>query len=280
MGVRPQALIPAKKFMVNKPGDTLELSTFRAELHVHTVLSPCAGIEMIPPLIVREALSVGINLIAITDHNASANVAAVQQAAKNTPLTVLPGIELQTREEVHLLGLFPDLRALEEFQSEVDCRMPNIENNPDFFGEQFIVDETGDYLRREQRLLINSCQIDFDDAVAIIHICRGLAIPAHVDRKSYGLYAQLGILPTSAPLDAVEISRHMTPAEARKAYPDLGNLPLLQGGDVHHLADFLGANIFRLANPTLAEIGLALRGEAGRGLQNVNAEVDNLHKDV
>ncbi|MFN2198149.1 MAG: PHP domain-containing protein [Anaerolineales bacterium] len=266
--------------MVDEPGDPLELSNFRAELHVHTVLSPCAGVEMIPPLIVRQALEAGINLIAITDHNASANVAAVQQAACSTPLTVLPGIELQTREEVHLLGLFPDLEALAEFQAEVDIRMPDIENTPDFFGEQFIVDETGDFLRREPRLLINSCQIDFDDAVTLIHDYRGLAIPAHIDRKSFGLFAQLGLVPIGVPLDAVEISRRLSPAEARKNYPDLRGLPLLQGGDVHHSGDFLGTNLFHMAAPSLAEIDLALRDSAGRGLQIVTGEADNLHKDV
>ena len=60
----------------------IRLKTFRAELHVHTVLSPCAETEMIPPLIVQQAVDQGINLIAITDHNATANIAAVQKAAQ------------------------------------------------------------------------------------------------------------------------------------------------------------------------------------------------------
>src|SRR5512143_1389353 len=106
------------------------MSTYRADLHVHTVLSPCADVEMIPPLIVEEALQRGIRLLAITDHNATANIAAVQKAAAaasaaaGTELTILPGMELQTREEVHVLCLFDKLEQAFALQQWVDARLP------------------------------------------------------------------------------------------------------------------------------------------------------------
>ena len=93
------------------------MNTFRADLHVHTVLSPCAGMEMIPPLIVEEALDQEIQLIAITDHNATANIALCKRRPKEASLIVLPGIELQTREEVHVLCLFDDLEQAAAFQA-------------------------------------------------------------------------------------------------------------------------------------------------------------------
>ena len=114
---------------------------------------------MIPPLIVESALDLGIQLIAITDHNASANVQAVQKAALNTPLTVLPGMELQTAEEVHCLCLFDRLDQLESFQKIVSSSLPAIQNQPEHFGEQFVVDETGDFIRREEQLLIVSSSL-------------------------------------------------------------------------------------------------------------------------
>ena len=116
------------------------MKKFRADLHVHTVLSPCAEVEMIPPLIVQEALERGIHLIAITDHNATGNIRAVMEAAQGTDLTVLPGMELQTREEVHLLCLFETIEQAETWQKVVDSILPDRSNNPEFFGEQFIVD--------------------------------------------------------------------------------------------------------------------------------------------
>ncbi len=222
---------------------------------------------MIPPLIVQEALDRGIDLIAITDHNASANVPAVQKAAEGTNLTVFGGIELQTREEVHLLCLFQTGYDLDRFQLEIDQRMPTLRNRPEFFGEQFVVDETGDFLRREERLLLTSADISLEEAIQAVTRLGGLAIPAHVDRKSFGLFANLGFLPQGVPVEAVEISRHLQPEEARQKFPQLESLPLLQGGDVHRLDEFLGANEFVLAAPTLAEIRLALAGEAGRSLR-------------
>jgi len=139
------------------------MKKFRADLHVHTVLSPCAEVEMIPPLIVQQALEQGIDLIAITDHNASANVEAVQKAAIGTPLTVLPGMEIQSREDVHLLTIFQDLDALTAWQLEVDGALPDRENNSNLFGEQFVVDETGEFIRSEPRLLLTSTRFSIDE---------------------------------------------------------------------------------------------------------------------
>ncbi len=242
------------------------LKTYRADLHVHTVVSPCAEVEMIPPLIVQEALARDINLIAITDHNSSANVAAVQKAADGTELTVLPGMELQTREEVHLLCLFDRLEQVEAWQELVNTHLPPLENNIDYFGEQFVVDETGDFIRRETQLLLTSANLTLESAVAEILKLGGVAIPAHVDRPAFSLIANLGLVPPGVPFDALEISRHLSPDQACQKFPQLKQFPLLQNGDVHRLAEFLGVNVCRLAAPTLAEIRLALQNKGGRSL--------------
>jgi hypothetical protein len=240
------------------------MNTYRAELHVHTVLSPCAEVEMIPPLIVQEALERGIRLIAITDHNATGNVRAVIEAARGTDLTVLPGMELQTREEVHLLCLFDTLEQAEAWQKVVDTHLPDRSNRPDFFGEQFIVDASGDFIRREERLLAVSAELELDSAARQVHALGGLAIPAHVDRKAYGLIANLGLV--SPGFEALEISKHLKPAEASQRFPQIGGYPLIQNGDVHRLEEFLGVCQFQIEAPTLAEIRLALKGTLGRSL--------------
>jgi PHP family Zn ribbon phosphoesterase len=243
------------------------LKTYRAELHVHTALSPCAEVEMIPPLIVQAAQERSINLIAITDHNATANIAAVQKAAEGSGLVVLPGMELQTREEVHVLCLFDSLDQVNQWQLTIDGLLPSIENQPDHFGEQFVVDETGDFIRRETRLLLTSANISIDDALARVTDLGGLLIPAHIDRRAFGLIAVLGFIPFDLQLDALEISRNITPAEARRKFPQCTHYPLLQGGDAHRLEEFLGLNQFELAAPTVAEIRLALRQQDGRSFR-------------
>lgn len=238
------------------------MQTVRADLHVHTVLSPCAGVEMIPPLIVQEALERGIRLIAITDHNASANIPAVMEAARGTGLTVLPGMELQTREEVHLLCLFDTLEQAFSWQAVVDSLLPDIPNNSEYFGEQFVVDSTGAFLRREERLLLNSVDLSLEEAAARVAALGGLAIPAHIDRPANGLIAILGLIPPG--FEALELSRHITPAEARRRYPKTAAYPLIQNGDVHLLDGFLGTTCFQIAAPTLSELRLALAGREGR----------------
>jgi PHP family Zn ribbon phosphoesterase len=242
------------------------MKTFIAELHVHTVLSPCAEIEMIPPFIVQEALEHGINLIAITDHNATANVRAVQQAAAGSELVVLAGMEIQTREEVHMLCLFDTPEQAEAWQSTVDLYLPDQPNNPDYFGEQFVVDAQGDFVRREERLLLSSANLSLHEAVEGVRALGGLSIPAHVNRKAYGLLENLGLVPTDVAFDALEISRHLNLNEATSKYPQLKGYPLIQSGDVHRLDEFLGKNVFKVAAPTIHELGLALAQREGRSL--------------
>ncbi|QRN83676.1 PHP domain-containing protein [Chloroflexota bacterium] len=240
------------------------MKTYQAELHIHTVLSPCAGIEMIPPLIVQQAIKSGLNLIAITDHNASENVPAVIAAAKGEDLIVLPGMELQTEEDIHSICLFDTVEQLQSLQTVVDHKLPGIPNNIEFFGEQFIVDKTGDFIRRKEELLINSVNISIEEAFNIVTDLGGLLIPAHVNREAFGLIYRLGFIPIDLDLPAVEISRHITPENAVQTYPQLANYHLIQSGDVHYLSDFLGINHFFIKEPTIAEIIKSFKGYDGR----------------
>jgi len=242
------------------------MKKFRADLHVHTVLSPCADVAMIPPLIVQNALEHGIDLIAITDHNASANVPAVQKAAEGTNLTVLPGMEVQSREDVHLLTLFEHLDQLEYWQEQVDKSLPDLPNQPEFFGEQFVVDETGDFIRSEPRLLLTSTNFSIDEIFDRVSAMGGVVIPAHVERFSFGLFPTLGLISEKWQLLALEISRHITPEKAIARFPAVRNYELVQDGDVHQLEDFLGATIFTLAAPTLLEMRLAFHHIDGRDI--------------
>jgi PHP family Zn ribbon phosphoesterase len=237
---------------------------FRAELHLHTLLSPCAEIEMIPPLIVQEALERGANLIAVTDHNTSRNAQAVIEAAEGSGLAVLPGMELQTREEVHLLCLFDTLEQVQAWQARVDEKLPDLLNNPERLGEQFVVDATGDFIAREDRLLLTSASMTFEEAVAGVEELGGLPIPAHVDRQANGLISVLGFVPETVRLAALEISRRLRPEQALEKIPQIRGRTLLQGGDAHRLNEILVANEFLMEDPTVDEIRMALAAAGGR----------------
>lgn len=240
------------------------METFRADLHVHTVLSPCADIEMLPPLIIAEALSLGINLIAITDHNATANISSVQKSAIQSNITVLPGMELQTKEEVHVLCLFDTLDQVRELQKFVDQKLPQIKNNPDYFGTQLVVDEIGDFIEIEERLLITSADVSIEEAFLKVQELEGILVPAHINRKANGLIEILGFVPSDLPFPALEISRHVSPEIAHKKFPQIKGYNLIQNGDVHRLNEFIGTTYFTIEKPVIKEIKQALQNIDGR----------------
>jgi PHP family Zn ribbon phosphoesterase len=234
------------------------------DLHLHTVVSPCAEVEMIPPFIIKRAQELGLGAIAVTDHNTAENVAAVIEAAKGSGVAVLPGMELQTREEVHILCLFDGLEQVLAWQEVVYAHLPPLPNREEFFGAQFVVDETGEFVRMNERLLLTSTSLSVEEAVAGIRGLGGLPIAAHVDRPSYSLLANLGFIPDGLALAALELSRHTDPEAMRARYPQLGAWPLIVSGDAHQLCDLCARTLVTWQEPTLAELELALQGREGR----------------
>ncbi|PKO17252.1 MAG: histidinol-phosphatase [Chloroflexi bacterium HGW-Chloroflexi-10] len=231
---------------------------------------------MLPPLIVDTALAKNIRVIAITDHNASANIHAVQKAAVGTGLIVLPGMEVQTKEEVHCLCLFDDLEQINQFQTIIDQSLPRTPNNPDYFGHQLVVDEFGDFIRFEEQLLITSIYLSIEETFDCVKKLGGIIIPAHIDRKANGLIYTLGFVPVDVPIPALEISRHITPNQAREKYPQIKGYPIIQSGDVHRLEEFIGTTIFNVFYPTIQEIRLALKSQDGRFVQILSPQEANI----
>ncbi len=205
---------------------------------------------MIPPLIVEYALNAGLDVIAVTDHNASANAAAVMDAAMSRGLRVLPGMELQTREEVHLLCLFDSLEQVTRWQAEVDAALPALPNRAETLGEQYVVDAAGDFVRREERLLLISANFSLEHAARRVHELGGMAIPAHIDRPANGLMALLGLVPPGFIFPAFEISSNITAEAARTQFQLPSNAVLVQSSDAHWLeAIGAGATEFDLDGP-------------------------------
>ena len=251
------------------------MKIFRAELHTHTVLSPCASIEMIPPLIIAEAESKNINILAITDHNSIANIQAIIDAAAGSTVTIIPGIELQTQEEIHSICLFDTLPQAASFYASIEPALPDIENNADFFGEQFIVDQTGDFLGKEERLLIASANLSLTEAFFEVQRFGGLLIPAHVNRSAYGLLPVLGFVPQDIDLEILELSKHINPDDAYDEFPQLKGYHLIQNGDAHFLNEILGFNQFIVEEITIKEMTKAIRGQDGRKHKNLYHRIMN-----
>jgi len=214
------------------------LRTIRADLHIHTCLSPCAEPEMTPLNILRECQAKGLDVIAICDHNTAENVGSVQKAAQSEGnlVTVLGGMEVTTREEVHILALLDSEEDLLSVQTTIYEKLSGI-NDERRFGPQTRMDENDHVIGSNPRLLIGATDLPLEQVVATIHSLHGLAIASHIDRERFGILGQLGFIPPGLPLDALEISQRTTLAGARKAWPEYARYPLVTSSDAHRLEE-------------------------------------------
>jgi 3',5'-nucleoside bisphosphate phosphatase len=239
-------------------------SYINVDLHLHTVLSPCAEVEMIPPLIMARAKKLGLGAIAVTDHNSAENVAGMLVAGAAAGVSILPGMEVETKEEVHLICLFDTLEQDLAWQERVYAHLPDLKNNADKFGAQFVVDAEGEFVRENERLLLTPTRWSVEEVAVEVRALGGLCIPAHVDRPSYSLIANLGFVPPDVSFDALEVSRLVTPDVARQRFPQIAGYTLVIDGDAHRLSEVLCRTMVKVQELTIAELRLALRGQDDR----------------
>jgi len=237
---------------------------FLADLHIHTCLSPCAELEMLPEFIVERAQELRLQIIAVTDHNSAENATAAVNAARGTGVTVLPGMEVQTREEVHLLTLFDTLEQVTCWQEQVYANLPPLKNDKRVFGEQLLLDADGGPAGYLERMLLTSTYFSVEDVVLHVRDLGGLCIPAHVDRPMYSIISNLGFIPPELDVVGVEISHNVGPVEARERFPQLACYSLVASGDAHRLKEMVRRTTLKMEAPTVAELSLALAGVEGR----------------
>lgn len=240
------------------------MKAFRCDLHIHTCLSPCAELDMYPRAIVRKVREEKLDIIGICDHNSSENVASVQRAASGHPLTVLPGMEVSSREEVHTLALFDNISRLQDFQKVIYDHLPG-ENDENIFGCQAIVNERDEVEGFNQRLLIGATVLSLQEIIDHIHRLGGLAIASHIDRESFSVIGQLGFIDPTFAFDALEVTPRLGLAKARETFPELSGYPFITSSDAHFLRD-IGKTFTEMwmEAGSFQELGRALRGEAGR----------------
>jgi PHP family Zn ribbon phosphoesterase len=256
---------------MQKPTDkekNASLRYFSADLHIHTCLSPCSDWEMSPKKIVAKSIEKQLDIIAICDHNSAENVQAVMHLGEKMGLCVLPGMEICSKEEVHILGLFNAAEQAQAMQEFVYAHLPG-ENKAEVFGYQVIIDEEDEIRGEVSRLLIGASRLSLQDIVAKVHKLGGLSIASHVDRPSFGIIGQLGFIPTDLSLDGLEVSYRLPLNEVRKKIPGIVNFPCISSSDAHFPEDIGKAKtIFALSAPTFDEIRMALKGKDGRRIEN------------
>jgi 3',5'-nucleoside bisphosphate phosphatase len=208
------------------------------DFHIHSALSPCALDEMTPNNIVNMALISNLDVIAITDHNSAKNVESIMNVAKDTSLVVLPGMEVESREEIHIVCLFSCVNDVMRMQELVYANLTMLKNKPKVLGSQLILDTEDEMLGTEDRLLSFATKLSFEEVIMKADEFGGIAIPAHIDRPSYSVISNLGMIPEDSKLTCLEISQYADFEEYKKKYK---SYRLLQSSDSHELG-FIGVS--------------------------------------
>lgn len=209
----------------------------RYDLHIHSCLSPCADDDMAPATIAGMAKLNGIELIAVTDHNSARNLPAVQKACKAYGVRLLPGIEVNTAENIHMLAYFPTVGAALEMGQRLYGQLPAHPYDRTVWGRQLVMDAEDNVLEEVDKLLTGAADLTLAEAKALCESLDGIAVPAHVDRDSYSLLSVLGFAPQDLPFEAYELRR----PDRLAALQATGQLPqgmeMLSSSDAHALVD-------------------------------------------
>jgi len=207
----------------------------KADLHIHSCLSPCGSLDMSPRAIAGKAKNLGLDLICLTDHNSALNSEAMAKACSVAGIHCLFGIEVTTREEVHALCYFNDLATLMDLNKYIEEKLPDQKNIIDIFGDQAIVDENDNVIGQYEKILGNAADIGLEDLRDMVLGMGGLFVPAHVDRPRNSLISQLGLLLPGENYSAVEIHKsvYLRGTESPNTY----DYSVISNSDAHYLED-------------------------------------------
>ena len=245
------------------------MNNYRADLHIHSVLSPCGDLDMSPSKIIETAAANGLDIIAVTDHNHTGHARLTRQLGEAKGIWVVYGAEVTTREEVHCLTFFDTDDQLASFQEYLEVQLPRVMNDAELLGHQVIVDAEERIREEVAHSLYPGLEQGVDEVAEAVRSLGGLFVPAHVDRPRNGIYAQLGFFPGGLQPDAVEIFRKSTRTSALEKHPELQQYQLLKSSDAHFTND-IGrcTSTLVMANRSFSELSMAFRGEQGRRISN------------
>ena len=244
------------------------MNRYLADLHIHSVLSPCGNSGMTPRNIILKAKEKGLSIIGISDHNSTLQAAVVKKLGDQHGIYVLCGAEVSTREDIHCLAFFRDLNFLSRFQQYIDTHLMRVQNDPADFGEQLLMDENDMVTGSLDFLLGSSLDEGIDEVEKVIHSLDGLLIPSHINRPRNSLLSQLGYIPDDLRADALEIDRkYYDPAMSTK-HPTTQKYTLIRNSDAHYPDSIgLSPSAMFLQKPDFEEITMALRAQNGRRVE-------------
>jgi len=210
---------------------------YAVDLHIHTALSPCSENEMTPNNIVNMAKLKGLDIIAVTDHNSARNCRVAVECSKDSGVLVIPGMEIETKEEIHVVCLFPDCESALKMQAVIEKHLPDMQNEEELFGEQLVFDAIDNVIETEKRMLLTAVDLDIDEIFKRVKELGGALIPAHVDRNSYSIISNLGMIPDNLGIKYIELSKSCNNQVFLSKNPTLNKYNIIKSSDAHNLGD-------------------------------------------
>lgn len=212
------------------------MNRYYYDLHIHSCLSPCGDDDCTPHNLAGMGALAGLQIMALTDHNTCRNCPAFLEAARQHGIVGVPGMELTTAEEVHMVCLFPTLEAALAFDEVIAARRVRVPNRPEIFGNQLVMNAQDEIIGIEPDLLSNATTVTIEQSVSLAAQYGGIAYPAHIDREANGIVAVLGALPETPVFPCVELHDGTREATLRAAHC-LETTRVVVGSDAHYLWD-------------------------------------------
>jgi len=243
------------------------MKQFRTDLHIHSVLSPCGDLDMSPARIIQQAVRCGIDILGISDHNSTHHCRLMMELGHENGIRILPGVEVNTKEEIHCLAFFENIEMVENFQDFLDLKLPDLYNDPQLFGQQLVVDRDENIINEIEVMLASGIRASIYEVSAEVHKRNGIFIPAHIDRPYTSILSQLGFIPPDLDFDALEVSARSRVVNFLGLHPEFGRYTLITNSDAH-VPEAIGraTSLFVMKDTSFSEIKLALKKEGNRNV--------------
>lgn len=239
----------------------MDTQPYAVDLHIHSALSPCGDEDMTPNNIVNMAKLIGLDIIAVADHNTAMNLPAMEKIAIENELLLLPGIEVNTREEIHVLTYFKDVKTALLMGEILYEKLPPILNDRKFFGNQMILNDEDEEIGQIDKLLISAVDLSIEEIAKIARELGGTIVPAHIDRRSFSIISNLGFIPEDLGITTIELSQAYKKGENFIVDGMAERYRVLRSSDAHYLHQIMERGFFiHLKNKTTEALIQKLSG--------------------
>jgi DNA polymerase III alpha subunit (gram-positive type) len=152
------------------------------DLHIHSVLSPCADVLMTPQNIFNMAMLKELDIISITDHNSLKQIPLCMEIAKSYDMLFIPGVEVTVKEGIDILLYFKHFKDAMDFDCYLEKFLEKKKVDLTIYNEQCICDINDECIDTYPYLLAQTTKLSIKELITYLAHIDHVMIYAHVDR--------------------------------------------------------------------------------------------------